>query len=341
MNKTKTILAAVGGVTLAAVAGAGFFAWSAASARTAALEGDESTDGLETVREKAERLMAKPVFPSAESVRALTEARDAVNAWKEEAFGLASRGDRRLAPTTDAAFKEFIVSDARRLQALPAGADKKTLAATFDFGPFKPYISEGKMPEQAELKELQRKWDDVSTLIEMLSEAGVDEVTGVELKAPETPKEDARTAKKGKKPKAKVKAKIEPTGVQPVSHTYVITCRMRPGSLVKSLNALAAGERFTVVKDFTIRRESDTVALGLEGEKKEETSAPKTGRRRRRGAAVAEPAAEKKEKAGDSLVTVVTDPAAEAPFETRLTVEVCDFRAAERSDEKKEGEVAK
>ena len=287
MNKTKTILAAVGGVTLAAVAGAGFFAWSAASARTATLEGDESTDGLETVREKAERLMAKPIFPSAESVRALTEARDAVNAWKEEAFGLASRGDRRLAPTTDAAFKEFIVSDARRLQALPAGADKKTLAATFDFGPFKPYISEGKMPEQAELKELQRKWDDVSTLIEMLSEAGVDEVTGVELKAPETPKEDARTAKKGKKPKAK--AKIEPTGVQPVSHTYVITCRMRPGSLVKSLNALAAGERFTVVKDFTIRRESDTVALGLGGEKKEETSAPKTGRRRRRRPAVPHP----------------------------------------------------
>lgn len=339
MNKTKTILAAVGGVTLVAVAGAGFFAWSAASARTAALEGDENSDGLETVQGKAESLLAKPVFPSAESVRALTDARDAVNAWKEEAFGLASKGDRRLVPTTAAAFKEFIVGDARRLQALPAGADKKTLAETFDFGPFKSYITEGKMPESAELKELQRKWDDVSTLVETLSEAGVDEVTGIELKAPEIPKEDARTAKKGKKSKAKAKA--EPSGVQPVSHTYVITCRMRPAALVKSLNALASSERFAVVRDFTIRRESDAVALGLGGEKKEESAAPTTGRRRRRGAAAVEAVAEKKEKDDDSLVTVVTDPATEAPFETKLTVEVCDFRAAEMSDEKKEGEVAK
>lgn len=347
MNRTKTILAAVGGFTLVAVAAAGYYAWSAQSAKTAAFEGnDDGVVGLDAVRERAERLSRKPVYPDAESVLALTGQRDEMSAWKDEARAFVARGDRRIQPTTDAKFKDFIVGDARRLQSLPAGQDQKTLDPTFDFGPFKPYISEGKMPEQATLGELQRKWDDVATLIETLSGCGVARITSVDVKAAEKKpeEEEATSKKKGKKQQKKTASKLPDTSAsQPVSYTYVIACQTRPDGLVKALNALATSERFMTVGDFTLRRGRDAIAEALGAEKKDE-SAPTTGRRRRRGAAAAE-AAEQAEKtaekpAEEALFTVVTDPVAEDPLDVVLTVTVSDFRTAEAAQEG-EGEETK
>jgi len=340
MNKTKTVLAAVGGVTLVATLAAGVFAWSAYSAKTAAQEGnDEGVEGLDSVMSKAERLMSKPVKPSAESVRLLKESRDAVETWRNEAFAVASVGDRRIQPTTDAAFKEFIVGDARRLQGLPAGVEQKMLDAAFDFGPFKPYIAEGKMPDAAALKELQRKWDDVAMLIETLSECGVESVTAIALKTTAAPKEEEATPKKNKKMKAKAKVKTDALTIKPVSYTYEITCRMRPASLVKTLNTLSTSERFAVVNDFVLHREKDTIAEALGAGKAKDDSSTQTTRRRRRGATAT---AEKTPVAAEvPRVTVVTDPAEDAPFGVKLTVEVYDFQSAETVEENKEGEETK
>lgn len=337
MKKTTTILAAVGGVTFVAVAAAGFFAWSAQSAKTAALEGDdEGTVGLEEVRDKADRLSRKPVYPGAESIKALTEARESLVAWKDEAFALASRGDRKIQPTTDAAFKEFIVGDARRLLTLPAGEDHKTLDATFDFGPFKPYISEGKMPEQATLPELQRKWDDVVTIIETLSASGVENISSISVKAQVQPEVEETKPKKGKKPKKASKLPDTSTS-QPLSYTYVVACKTRPAAFVKALNALATSDRFMSVEDMSLRREKDALAEGLGAEKKDEAAAPATGRRRRRSSFEQEEKVEEK-KTEESLYTVITDPATDLPLDVQLTVTVYDFRSLE---ENKEGEVEK
>lgn len=337
MNRTKTILAAVGGVTFVAVAAAGYFAWSRQAAKTAALEGDdEGAVGLEEVLEKANRLSRKPVYPGAESIKALAEARESLVAWKDEAFAFASRGDRKIQPTTDAAFKAFIVGDARRLLTLPAGEDRKTLDAAFDFGPFKPYISEGKMPEQATLSELQRKWDDVVTIIETLSASGIEKITAVSVKAAVQPQVEETKPKKGKKPK-KASKLPDPSASQPLSYTYVVACKARPAAFVKALNALATSERFMSVEDLSLRREKDTLAEGLGAEKKDEAAAPTSGRRRRRSSFEQEEKVEEK-KAEESLYTVITDPATDLPLDVQLTVTVYDFRSLE---ENKEGEVEK
>ena len=340
MNKTKTTLAAVGGVSLVAVLAAGFFAWSAFSAKTAAQEGnDEGIEGLDSVLGKAERLMAKPIRPSEESVRQLTDACGTVKSWKDDAFALASAGDRRIQPTTEAAFKEFVVGDARRLQALPAGAEKKTLDPAFDFGPFKPYIAEGKMPDRASIRELQRKWDDVATLLEVLSESGVESVTAIELKTASAPKEEEQSSKKAKKKQGKKSA--VPAAALPAANTYVISCRMRPASLVKAVNALAKDSRFTVVSDFSLRREKDTLAEVLGAEKKDDVAASSSGgRRRRRGATAVEKKGPSETADETPRGTVVTDRVEDAQFEPRLTVEVYDFQTAAAVEEKKEGEDA-
>lgn len=351
MNKTKTTLAAVGGASFVAVVAAGYFAWSSYSAKTAALEGDdEGAVGLEQVREKAERLSRKPVYPGAESVKALTEAREALAAWKDEAFSFAARGDRRIQSTTDAAFKEFIVADARRLKSLPAGREQKTLDAAFDFGPFKPYIAEGRMPEQASLKELQRKWDDVALLIETLSACGVERISGIDVKAKAVQEdEEEATTKKGKKRPVKKVAQPAQAAktLDPLSYTYVVTCKAFPAAMAKTMNAMATSDRFMVVEDVIVHREKDMVAEGLGATEKKEEAAPATGRRRRRAAAAAaEEKAEKKAEKKDEeapLFTIVTDPATDAPFDVRLTVTVYDFRSLEtnKDAEDKDGEVTK
>ena len=96
MNTNRMILAAAGGVIALAVLVMAFFTWSAYSAKVAAREGDdeEGIDGLETVVAKAETLSRKPVYPCAESVKALKEDAETVSAWRDDALKFASRGDR-------------------------------------------------------------------------------------------------------------------------------------------------------------------------------------------------------------------------------------------------------
>ena len=69
MNKNRMILAVVGGVIGLAVLATAYLTWSSWSAKTAALEGDDENEGLETVVAKAEKLSRSPVYPCAESVK--------------------------------------------------------------------------------------------------------------------------------------------------------------------------------------------------------------------------------------------------------------------------------
>ena len=165
-----------------------FLVWQAFSAKTAAIEGDdeEGIDGLETVETRAQGLSRKPVYPCAKSVDAIAANQAAIDGWCKEGLKLAARGDKVFPKTTPAQFKTDIVNDAKRLMALPGGVGGKLVKPDFAFGPFKDYIIEGKMPSDAELAELQRKWDDVATITEMLATNGVAELVDVQFKAAAT-----------------------------------------------------------------------------------------------------------------------------------------------------------
>lgn len=319
------MLAAVGGVSAVAVIAAGVFVWLQASAHTAALEGDEETEGLESVQAAADRLLRQSIRPCDESVRELTQSRDEVLAWKAETFRFAARGDRSIARQSDAAFKEFLIRDAKRLQALPEGTTNKTLEASFEFGPFKPYIAEGKMPEREALPTLQRNWDDLALIIETLSACGVSKVTAVNLEKTVAPP----AAESGKNKKAKKPSKKPVTPMfQPASFTYTLACQARPAALVKVLNAFQTSERFVVVDDFTLRRGKDTLAEALGGEKQDEPAASSRRSGRRRGARVEEV---EEKKSDEPTIAVVTDPQSDLPFEVTLKLTVHDFRSLEEA----------
>lgn len=328
MNKTKMILAGTGGVIGLTVLVMAYLTWSAFSAKTVALEGDEEegTDGLETVMDKAESLSRltsnHPVYPCQESLKAIASNQSVIADWKNEATKLATRGDRVFPKTTPPAFKTFIVADAKRLAMLPGNVSGALVKPEFAFGPFREYIVEGKMPTEAQLPELQRRWDDVATVVELLSQSGVAELTDIQFKGAEAKAEE--TNLKGKKKAAKGK-KTEPAAEGPKSYSYVFTFATKPAGFAKVLNTLAVSERFISVDGFTFSRAKDALAEALGGEEKKEAAAFGGRRGRRRGAAVQEKKEEKKEAASG----IVTDPLLEEPVSVMLTATVYDFRSLE------------
>lgn len=332
MNKSKLTLAVIGGVIGVAVLVMLFLVWNAYSAKSVALEGDEDegVDGLETVEAKAASLSGKPVYPGKASVDAIESNRTVVVGWRDDALKLAAHGDRPIEKTTPAAFKTFIVADAKRLAALPGGVGGVLVKPEFAFGPFKDYIAGGVMPADDKLTELQRRWDDVATIVEALAKCGISELVDVQFAAPPAPEEE-EPAKKGRKSNArKAKAGADESRLKPVSFSYVFTFNARQAAFVKCVNALETCERFVTVDDFSFVRETDVIAQALGGgEAKSESRS--TGRRGRRRAIEEKTEEEDKPKAG-----IVTDPLLDPPMKVRLTASVYDFRSCEGAEDKTE-----
>ena len=347
MNKTKMILAGTGGAIGLVALVLAFLVWQAFSAKTAAIEGDdeEGTDGLETVEARAQSMSRKPVYPCAASLSAIAANQKAVDDWCKEGLSLAAQGDKVFSKTTPAQFKTDLVADARRLADLPGKAGGKLVKPDFAFGPFKDYIIEGKMPSETELGELQRKWDDVATVTELLSTNGIAELIDVQFKAAaKDERPETKDTRRGKTDKRKGSAKSNNRTIEQsiISHSYVFTFTAKPAAFIRTLNALESCERFITVDDFSFVRPSDVIAESLGGEEKKASEAQASGRRGRRGRrggdAVAAPVAEGgdgTEKA-EGRNRIVTDPLLDAPMTVTMTVTVHDFRSLEEKSE--EGE---
>jgi hypothetical protein len=184
------------------------------------------------------------------------------------------------------------------------------------------------MPTDAQLAELQRRWDDVATVTEILAAAGIAELVDVQYKAKEEPKqeEEVKTKRGRRQPRRNAAAEEKKETAGPAAYSYQFTFNTRPAGFVKVLNALGTGPRFTVVEDFSFVRERDVIAEALGGDEKKEAASGRRGRRGRRAAAFEE---EKKEEAPKS--GIITDPVLDAPFKVAMTVTVYDFRSLEEA----------
>ena len=347
MNKTKMILAGTGGAIGLVVLVLAFLVWQAFSAKTAAIEGDEEegTDGLEAVESRAQTLSRKPIYPCAASVAAIEQNQKSVDDWCKEGVSLAARGDRTFPKTTPAQFKTDLVRDAKRLMALPGGVEGKLVKPDFAFGPFKDYIVEGKMPSEPELAELQRKWDDVSMITEMLSTNGVVELVDVQFNNRiielSNNRNEEKGGRKGKGDKRKSASAAPAPLVSPVVFSYVFTFAARPPAFVKTLNELEQCERFVVVDGFSFVRPGDVIAEAFGGgdealASKLASTGGRRGRRGRRGGGEAEAPASKLAGTGEGAAGkngVVTDPLQDAPMTVTMTVSVHDFRSLEENEE--------
>jgi len=322
MNKSKTILASVGGVALLASLVLAYLIWSALS------EKGEKAEELESAIAAADRLTRLPVYPGPEGVQAYKDNAATFDAWREEALKIVAAGDMAFEATTPPAFKAFLVDSARRLSALPGAVDGRIVKEDFPFG-FKDYITGGVLPRQDDLSRLQREWHDVSTVVEALAKSGVLEIVDVSM-APAAPAVEEEPAKKRGGAKRKKQAGEEKSAEGPAVTRFKVEFRARPSSLVDALNEFSTISRFVVVDDFSFVREKDDIAEALGGEgRQQQAEAPSRGRRRRgRQAAEEEARQPEPEKASG----IVADPMAASPLKVAMSFSVYDFRSLEGAD---------
>ena len=324
MNKSKIVLASVGGVVLVASLALAYMTWSAYSEKAERVE--EFDDAVST----AGRLASLPVYPGPAGVKAYKDNADGYASWREEALKLASAGDRKFEPTSPAAFKTFLVEDARRLSDLPGGVDGKLVKSDFSFG-FKDYITGGVLPRQEDLARLQREWNDVATIVEKLAEAGALEVVDVALKAADAQPAQPQGVVRGKKSK---KGGDEDEGPAQDVTRFTVSFLARPAAIVAAANAFVGCERFVTVEGFAFERTKDDLVdvIGGDAGKKDDqqASSGRRGRRGRRGRGGDEAAQEAAPEAegGAKKSGLVTDPLKASPFKVTMKFAVYDFRSA-------------
>ena len=336
MNKTRIILASTGGVIAVAVLASAFFLWSAFSKKTAAFEGNDESEGLESVVGQVASLMNKKPYPNKANEKKLQANRLAFEDWYRGVRSVAADGDWLAdGDCTPAQFKEIIGRDAKALTSPAKKNPAAIVAPDFAFGPFKEYLAD-KMPARDALPRLQRQWYDITSLIELLATNGVVRLTDlqvVERKAATVEEPKAKV-----KAKTKVKAKAKADGAEepePSVETYRLTFQAKPAALVGVIRTLSFQKRFTVVDSFGFTRERDAIAeaFGVSDKKKDAASPSGGGRGRgrggRRGADTDEKPGEKK----SALGGVVFDPETDSTLNVELTVSVYDFRTLE-ADEK-------
>lgn len=320
MNKSKIILASIGGATLLVTLVMAYLIWSAISERSERLE---ELDGAVQTANKMSKL---PVYPGPDGIKAYEENAASYEEWREEAIKVASVGDKVFEPTTPPALKAFLVEDARRLSSLPGGVDGRIVKSEFPFG-FREYVLDGKLPAQEDLARLQREWDDMASVVEILSKSGVIEITDLSLAAAPAPvaepKPNARQ-KKGQK-QAKAAAPADDANA-PLVTRMSVDFRALPQGVVSAANLLMTSRRFIVVDSMVFAHERDELSEKLGGDAKK--AGEQTGRQGRRSRRSRQE--ESEEEAGESALTgIVTDPQTAPAFKVSMKISVYDFRSAE------------
>ena len=323
MNKNKIIMLSIGAVALLIVIGLAVAVYFGMEEK-AELESD-----LDTAKSNVEKINKATIAPEQKSIDAIKANTAALEEWRTATYALVSQGDRiEDDSVTPESFKQTMVDNAREYSILSGVGDKKLVKEGFDFG-FRNYILEGAMPDKAGLKALQRQWIEIGSFVKALSAAGVNELLSItvapaEVKAAEEPQQQ-----RGKK-----KARAKKDGPKPdpiVRQGYELKFLARPASFVRFMNHLAFDERFTVVDDFTISRNDDSIGTLL-GAAKAEAAATGRGRGRGRGRRVEETPADDDDLQRKGLVT---DPLHEPPFTVTMKIVTYDFGSKKPETEQK------
>lgn len=318
MNKNQIVMSAIGGVAGLAALGFGALVYLQADEREQ-IEAD--LQGLVSRCNNAADAQEATVKAHRDNEKTLT-------GWAREAYSHVEAMDKARPDSSQApaAFKSQMFANAQALMKLPAGSDDKIIKDTFDFGErFKAYVAGDDIPPESELPSLQRQWDDVMRITDILLKEGAKELVGVEVVAkPPAPAQNARGAKK------KQAKNLYPASEE----TYRFTFKTMQAQLVAVLNAIATDERFMSIDSLSFEQAGDPLAQMIGGSDKEK-SAERGGRarnQRRRGRASSEPEPEGEEDEV-SRKGLVTNPETCEPFTVEMTVTTFDF--AESGEEKK------
>lgn len=311
LTKNQQMAAVALGVWGVVVAGAGYFYWSALSARQQAQQDFSDADA------SIDEFYSRPVFPEEKAVKSVKANESAYTNWLATARAFAAGGDRTYAPVEGSVFKQELDNRIDGvLSRLPGGnAEGKLAAAAFNWSFDTERQPGARVPDLADTPPLRARLDIVTDLAKLMSESGVVEVKALSYLPPPVVKEEPKRRGNRKKEAEPEFDKMD----------FSVVFLARPAAIVRVLDALTGEYRFFTVTSLNMRSsEPDAFAKRLAGP--EENAQEAAGRGRGRGRRRALVVEEQPQEDDSKKVHVVTDPETDPPVEVTLKFSVYDFR---------------
>ena len=320
MSRNKLVMCVIGGVAGVLALAIGWLVYS---------EGD-AQEAKRTELQMQQGVIAQNAGADPKAAKAHRDNAKALDQWAHDAFSKVSEMSRRdLNPgEAPAAFRQRMFRKQRELMKLPEDSEHKIIKETFYFGDrFSAFIdpNTASNPGVADMPALQREWDDVVHVTEILLRSGVTELTAVTVVVPPKVEED-------KKPRRGARATTKKAAENPYPSTeknYEFTFLARPEALVKTLNAVTSDkERFMSIDALTFEQADDPLRKILgEGDNDKKKNANAGGRRGRGngGRGSASPGEGKEDEEDVIRKGLVTNPETAAPFTVVMKVSTIDF----------------
>ncbi len=322
--KRHQIILGVFGILMTAVSlGAGWFFFTAISAKRAA------ADGRNEAYAELQRIYRAKVFPSDENVARIKEDQKALETWLATASNLVHKGDLQIEPKSPTGFKQVLQTTVRELSEQPGSNQGKIVAAGFNFG-FDKYLGQSdSLPAAEHVDRLMRQLVIIERICKALYGANILELKAVtretfdeksaEQNSEETPSPNRRRRKtRDEAPAAARAAPVNEGSAYFSKQRFTFEFLARPAAFIEALNRLAALEQFVVVAEAEFSKTGDPLAA--------------------RRAAMLENAGKKsagktddamKVKVDPATLThverIVTDPELEPPVNVKLDVDVYSF----------------
>ena len=214
---------------------------------------------LSSVQTQLQRLTNRGTFPSDPNVQAMRKQQEIYNEYLEGLKGAMKQGQRAAEPVNRDGFRRLLEDGLRQLQN-DARAKSVTIAPDLAFG-VQRYMA-GNPPADDELARLVDQFQSIFALCEILYDAGIGELVGVErtvfekdaqVAAPEEEfgRRGARNRTEEETTAPSVELATDPLGLFTKEH-YVLTYKAQDAANWKVLDRLAHGAPFAVVTSLDV-----------------------------------------------------------------------------------------
>ena len=319
--KRHQIIMIVCGLVLAAVClGAGWFLFTAISAKNAA------ADQRNQAYEELQGIYNAKVFPSPENIKRIGEDQKSLEAWLVTASNLLHKGDLQVEKKSPTGFKQVLQATVRELSSHPGSLQGKVVAPGFNFG-FDKYLGQSdSLPSAEHVDRLTAQLSVIEKVCKELFAANVLELKAVTREVFDEVKEGAqeqkeeapvrkssrrRRAEASAEPSAPVRAADSGSGIFS-KQRFTFEFVARPAAFIDVLNRLAAMDMFVVVAETEFRKTSDPLAQRA-------AKAAESAKAPAEGVAAVDPAKLK------HVERIVTDPVMEPPVSVKLDIDVYSF----------------
>lgn len=266
----------IGGLVVGLLAAALFYLLFSAKGRYA-----DVSSTLSTVQTRLQRLSGRPVFPSEANVQTLGKQQAIYQEYLDGLYNSMREGQVAAEPIDRDRFRRLLEDSLRQLLN-DARAKSVAIAPEMAFG-VQRYIA-GNPPADEEMPRLVDQLRSIAALCNILYEAGIGELTGVERTVFEkdamvaTTEEDTGRLRRGRSEPVAVAASTElfadPDGLFTKEH-YVLTFRAQDPAIWKALDRLSKGSPFAVVTKVEISNPArPAILLPKAAEEKPETPKP-------------------------------------------------------------------